>query len=118
MSHESENSGWPAEAGDRRALATEMEPPADLENRVVETLRNRGLIGANLSPVSRHVGWRAMRASLAAAACVALVAIGIFIGRNLQDRELPLAAALTGGETDLYALLLYETDGLRQSYGC
>lgn len=117
MSHESENSEWPEEAGDRKALPTEMEPPTGLEDRVVETLRRRGLIGADVTPVRQHLGWRTVRASLAAAACVALVAIGFFIGRSSQDSALSQTAALTRAATDLYALLLYETDGYDKPMG-
>ena len=111
MSHDSDNVEWPQEAGERGALPKEMQPPRELEERVVGTLMSRGLIAAQEKPVARPIAWRAVCASLAAAACTALVAIGFFLGRISGDVTPAPVTALTGSADDLYALLLYETAG-------
>ncbi|MBT8078591.1 MAG: hypothetical protein KJO31_08425 [Gammaproteobacteria bacterium] len=117
MSHESDNPKWPPEAGDPKTLPTEMQPPAGLEDRVVNALQERRLLDETTTTARQHVGWRAVRASLAAAACVALVAVGFFLGKAMENTVLPVTTTLTGGETDLYALLLYETDGYDRAIG-
>lgn len=90
-------------------LDRELSPPPALENRVVAALRDKDL----LLPGSRNLrfGWRVMRASLAAAACIGILGIGVLIGQAITP------AALTGAETDLYAVLLYETENYDRAEG-
>jgi hypothetical protein len=80
-----------------------MTPPDGLEDRVVEALEQRGLFGA---PMLRRP---ALRLALAAAAGVALLAFGITIGRFSVESQTP-GGTLTGAETDVYALLLFENE--------
>ena len=106
MSKDTDKRKWPADIGDPNSLPVEIEPPRALEDRVVNSLLERGLIKTS-RPSTRHgVGRRFARTFLAAATCVALVAIGVLIGRSSVS-DIP--GSLTGAETDLYALLLYET---------
>ncbi|MDX1517271.1 MAG: VOC family protein [Woeseiaceae bacterium] len=112
--NESDNGEWPAEAGPPGSLPTEIEPPKALEDRVVRSLIDQGLIERGPVATRRGIGWRAVRASLAAAACFALVGVGVWIGRGTGD---PVPTSLTGAETDLYALLLFETDGYDRPVG-
>lgn len=117
MNQESDHSEWPQEAGDRSLLPREMAPPDELENRVARSLLERGLIRADDPAAARRIGWRAMRASLAMAACVAFVAIGVVIGRTTIATGEQQLSPLTGAETDLYALLLYESEGYDRAVG-
>lgn len=94
-----------------RALAQEMTPPAGLEERVVASLSERGLLSDAGAPAPAAARWRA---PLAVAACLGLVALGMIIGRMTGS---PVPTSLTGAETDLYALLLYETDGYDRPSG-
>lgn len=116
MTHDTESGEWPQEAGDRDRLPTTTPPPLDVEDRVVETLLTRGLITSATAPTGRHLGWRVMRAALGVAASVVLVAAGVFIGR-MSAAGAPTASPLTGAEQDLYALLLYETEGYAPTTG-
>lgn len=93
-----------------------MEPPAHLEDRVVSELVRQGLIQANEKAAVQRSGWSIMRASLAAAACVGLLMVGVWIGRATAPGGFG-ASPLTGAETDLYALLLYETEGYVEPTG-
>ncbi len=107
MTKEIDKIDWPPAPGQRPELPGDAAPPDDLEDRIVAALNERGLLhDAARSPGSRP-GWRMMRASLATAACAALLAIGVLIGRHTTEPPL----SLTGAESDLYALLLFETDG-------
>lgn len=111
MSQETDKRKWPADMGDPESLPIEIEPPKALEDRVVNALLDRGLIRANRGSSRHSVGWRAVRASLAAATCVALVAVGVLIGRSSITDTTSSIATLTGAESNLYALLLFETPG-------
>lgn len=82
-------------------LSRDLDPPADLEDRVVTALDERRLLGGH----RRHGSTR--RLALAAAASVAILAIGVVLGRATAPSTAP-AGTLTGAETDVYALLLYE----------
>lgn len=95
-------------AAELAKLDREIAPPVELEDRVVGELSRRGLIGDG-HPEER-LGWRSMRAALAAAAAVAVLALGVLIGRVTQEPG-AVPGTLTGAENDLYALLLYETPG-------
>lgn len=113
MTHDPDNVEWPSEAGDRSRLAKEIESPPGLEDRIVNVLSSRGLIRRERSR-ARTLGWRGVQAALAAAACTALVAIGFFLGRITNDGP---GSVLTGSARDLYALLLYETEGYDRPTG-
>ncbi len=117
MTHDPENVEWPPEAGDRSRLPGEVEPPADLEDRVVNALSSRGLIERGPAEPARRPGWRGVRAALAAAACVALVAMGFLFGRISSDATIAPGTGLDGSARDLYALLLYETAGYDKPEG-
>lgn len=118
-------------------LPSEMAPPAQLEDRVVERLHARRLLRRTPIQKAPAPGWRIMRYALATAAGLALVAFGVLIGREdlltfpggsaaggeaaatasggleARDRNASgvLGGSLTGAENNLYALLLYETPG-------
>ena len=77
-----------------RRMASNDTPPAGLEDRVVQTLRRRGVLGG----VPRNQ--RLQRWALPAAAALAALAIGFALGR----RTAPAADA----GPPRYALLLYE----------
>ncbi|MBT8100106.1 MAG: hypothetical protein KJO82_10165 [Gammaproteobacteria bacterium] len=108
MSTDKQKPEWPAIAGDPDRLASEIKPPDRLEDELVGQLLNKGLIRAERSHHQRRSHWTAVRASLAAAASVALVAIGVWIGYEIQPSA--GAGSLTGAESNLYAFLLYETE--------
>ena len=107
---------WLSIAGDRESLAVEMEPPEALEQRTVDRLLERKLITRDAQKGRPYTGWHAVRASFAAAACIGLVALGVLIGR-MTDGTHVSPGVLTGAETDLYALLLYETDDYDRAEG-
>lgn len=78
----------------------EIEPPKDLEDRVVSALRHRGLLGAR--------GRRAARLPLAVAAAVVLLASGYVLG---AWHTRPRPAALPSEPR--FVLLLHETPSTR-----
>lgn len=110
MNHDSENGDSLAALGEPSSLPVEMEPPIALEDRVVNALVRRGMIRPDRPVTKYSLGWRAVRASLAAAACATILAVGVFIGRASTEQIPGSLTNLTGAETDLYALLLFETD--------
>lgn len=83
-------------------LRRDIAPPGDLEDRVVAALDERGLLDGGNRPGS--VVWRP---ALAAAASIAILVVGVVLGRVTAPATVP-AGTLTGAETDVYALLLYE----------
>jgi hypothetical protein len=92
-------------------LPAELEPPEGLEDRVVAELLSKNLLADVRSrPGSRNVVAPAVM-TLAASLLVGFVA-----GR--MTGQVPAGAAvLTGAEQDLYAVLLYETDGYDAAQG-
>lgn len=117
MSETPDDNGWPHVAADRESLPTEIPPPASLEDRTVDLLRQRGLLEDDRQGATSSTGWRSVRASFAIAACVAVLALGVVIGRMSAFAESTPAGTLTGAETDLYALMLYETSGYDRPSG-
>lgn len=111
MKDDANHIDWPPAPADRGKVAAELAPPAELEERVVANLKQRGLLAADGSeaPAADRRPVR-VRLSLASAACVVLLATGVVIGRQTAEAPRSLTA-LTGAEDDLYALLLYETSG-------
>lgn len=98
-----------------KQLPRGVEPPPALEDRTVAALQARGLLAgaehdqSEATPGGQPAGWRIMRYALATAAALALIAFGVLIGRAGLDAAPP--GTLTGAESNLYALLLYETPG-------
>lgn len=117
MSETPDDNGWPHSAADRDSLPTEIPPPASLEDRTVDLLRQRGLLEDERHGSTPSTGWRSVRASFAIAACVAVLALGVVIGRMSAFTDSTPAGSLTGAETDLYALMLYETSGYDRPSG-
>ena len=111
MSDNSDNDGWPELAAGRQLPPLEIRPPASLEDRTVDLLRQRGLLERDARKASHAYAWRGIRASFAVAACVALLALGVVLGRLSVGSDAPAGSPLTGAATDLYALMLYETRG-------
>ncbi|MDX1503542.1 MAG: hypothetical protein R3325_14375 [Thermoanaerobaculia bacterium] len=104
MSNDTHDPRGPAEGRELAALPLELDPPPGLEDRVAGSLAARGLLpGAD----RRRPGLPPLRAALAAAASLALLALGFVAGRALAPR--PAASAVPAGEPTRYALLLYET---------
>ena len=99
MNQSKDDQQWPEQAGNPRDLA-ELQPPIELEDSVVDALNERGL----LQPPTTD-NWRTLRFGMALAASLALVAIGYWLGQSSAGAP----GSLTGAETNLYALLLYET---------
>ncbi len=110
MSEKNKLRGWPPEVSQLEKLS-EVNPPADLEQQVVQELLDQKLIRSERLGDTTSLGWLTMRASLATAACIAFLAIGVLIGRSAVFGPSLPTAVLTGAETDLYALLLFETAG-------
>lgn len=102
---------WPRAAGDPALLARETPPPDGLEDRIAAELVDRRLIrpGSASRPVRQRQGHR----WLALAASLVFLLAGLLIGRMTA----PGGAVLTGADPDLYALLLFETDGYREPQG-
>lgn len=117
MSSDTEHVDWPTEAGDPRRLERERDPPPELEDRVVAALHRRGLLTGEPRTDGAGPGWRHVRLALAMAAGLLLFAGGAWVGRNTAPAAPVPAAALTGSATDLYALLLYETEGYDRPRG-
>lgn len=115
MSTDNEVPEWPNIAGDPSQLAKEITPPNRLEDATVGKLLNQGLISADQTRHERRSHWVGVRASLAAAASIALVGFGIWIGYEI--RPAVNEGTLTGAESNLYAFLLYETDGYDRAAG-
>jgi hypothetical protein len=92
MSPNDEDPGIPPPQLD--ALPREIEPPADLERRVVAALRR----GGHLAPRAR-----APRAWMATAAAAAIFAAGVLVGRTAPDPAPEPPAGLAQ-----FLLLLYE----------
>ena len=92
----------PEEADPLAALSREAEPPPELEQRVVATLRSRGLLGRRPGPGRRWV----LPAAMAAAA--GIFALGLLLGRRSVS---PGGSSLPGAPH--YVLLLYEDAGFR-----
>lgn len=115
MSTDKQEPDWPNVAGDPAHLATAIDPPDRLEDATVGKLLERGLIKAEPTRHQRRSHWVAVRASLAAAASIALVGIGIWIG--YETKPTVAAGTLTGAESNLYAFLLYETEGYDRAAG-
>lgn len=90
-------------------LNKSLDPPPCLEERVVAALQQQALLRPARS--GTHFSWLTVRAALVAAACMAILAVGILIGRNTVGGLDAALAALIGNETDLYAVMLYETTG-------
>ena len=86
------------------SLPREIEPPPDLEDRVADTLKSRGLLGAGAARAASR--WRI---PLAAAASVALLAMGVLIGRATVEPGIQ-GGTVTGTDSNVYALLLFEND--------
>lgn len=109
MKEDFENEDMPPRPDSLDSLSREMSPPAHLEGRIVGALKKAGALSDEhakrpLSPV-----WLSLRVSLAAAACVVLFAAGVLLGRSNNEVIDSTLASLIGNETDLYAVLLYET---------
>lgn len=117
MSEIPDDNGWPRIAADRDSLPTEIPPPASLEDRTVDLLRQRGLLEASRHHPAPSAGWRRLRASLAVAAGVAVLSLGVVIGRMSVLVNPAPGGVLTGAEQGLYALLLYETSGYDRPSG-
>ena len=117
MSRDSDHQREPWEAGKREALPIETKPPAELEDRVVESLLRRNLIRPSSRQLAIAPGARVWGTLLKTAACFALVAMGVVIGRMSLAGGPTAPAALSGAETDLYAFLLYETAGYDRPLG-
>ncbi len=84
------------------SLERETQPPDGLEDRVVQALQDRGLLGARaLRPSSP---WRL---PLAAAAAIAVLTVGVLIGRTTAPSGFT-DGTVTGMENNVYALLLFE----------
>lgn len=86
------------------SLDREIDPPADLEDRVVRALAERHLLDER--GIRRSHRWRT---PLAAAASIALMALGVAIGRATVEDGIP-GGTVTGTSTDVYALLLFENE--------
>lgn len=87
------------------SLPGELEPPASLEDQVVGRLKDKRLLGPGAARVGHN--WNM---PFLAVACVSMLAIGVLLGRaSLPGTAVP-AGTLTGAETDVYALLLYENE--------
>lgn len=108
MNQTNDPRNWPKEAGPARELV-EIEPPPGLEAKVVDALKDRGMLDDPPTDA-----WRPLRIGIALAASLALVALGFLIGRHSGD---PIPGSLTGAETSLYALLLYETPDFDRAQG-
>lgn len=117
MSETPDENDWPRNAALRSSLPVEIDPPASLEDRTVGLLRRRGLLETARARAAVTNGWRGVRASFAIAACVAVLALGVVLGRMSVYTESPVPGTLTGAETDLYALLLFETRGYDRPSG-
>jgi hypothetical protein len=87
------------------ALPSEMEPPPEIEERVVSVLKQRGLIGASRGPSHRAPWWQ-----LAAAALIA--ATLTWFGRGLIEPTAPPADAPVIAQQE-YLLLLNEPEALQ-----
>lgn len=109
MNEDTTDNIWPPEAGSPDALSRTMDPPTHLEDHVVNALRQQGLLQKTDESEPRHLGWLTVRVALAAAVCLAFLAVGVLIGRSPDGSIDNVLASLLGDETDLYAVLLYET---------
>ena len=91
-----------------RELPREVEPPADLEDRLVASLRDRGLIEDSALPVEsgRRVGAGGARWAMAAGLMIA--ALGGWVGRGLMD-----AAPTSKVGSKEYLVLFAEPNGLQ-----
>ena len=78
-----------------------------MEDKVVKELLAEGLIQRHRASSGTGSSWRSIPTPVALAAGILLMVVGFGIGR-LGGGESP--ATLTGAETDLYALLLFETE--------
>jgi hypothetical protein len=87
-----------AEQRELRAWRRDQAPPPELEQRVVDGLRQRGLLGRPLPPSA------ARRSLLTGIAIAAIFILGVWLGRALPDRPAPAAGAR-------FILLLYEDEG-------
>ena len=91
------------------SLATEHRPPPELEGRVLESLRSRGLIGRTSRPLRTP---RAAPATLAAIAALVLLALALGWGLGVRSAaSAALAPAAVAGED--WMLLLYEDGSYR-----
>ncbi len=118
MKDDSHDAGGPPQSGELSSLPREMQPPPELERKVMEELRRRGLIGTASQPRSRSgQPFAALaRTGLAAAASLVLVAVGFLLGRATAP-ELPAPGAAQTQRPTLYALSLFETDGFQRAEG-
>lgn len=91
------------------SLQREVDPPLHLEDRVVATLKKEGLLQGVRQEKPMSMAWLSLRVSLAAAACLVLFAAGVLLGRSGNSTIDSTLSSLIGNETDLYAVLLYET---------
>lgn len=102
-------SGAPAEGVPD--LPREIDPPPELEDRVVAELDRRGLLAAGAAPRTTL-----RRNLLAVAASIALLVVGFLAGRATVPAPGEGSGAAAVAERR-YALLLYETDGYRAASG-
>ncbi len=72
------------------SLPRERIPPPDLEERTVRALRKRGLVGRRRSPWGPSRAWIA---ASAAAAGIALFAVGLAVGQSMGARQTAEALA-------------------------
>ncbi|NNF26959.1 MAG: hypothetical protein HKN73_07065, partial [Gemmatimonadetes bacterium] len=79
----------PQERREFEALATELDPPIELEDQVVSALQRRGLLDREVRG-GPSIGFGAR--ALALAACVACLVVGIGVGRTTVQPGLPRAS--------------------------
>lgn len=108
MNKDFENENMPPKPDFLDALQQEITPPSHLQGRVVSALKREGLLPEEQKqPLS--MAWLSLRVTLAAAACLFVFTAGVLLGRSDNVAIDSALSSLIGNETDLYAVLLYET---------
>jgi hypothetical protein len=97
----------PAERAEFEALPRERLPGRLLEERTVQTLRSRGLLGHPVRALSTRISWLAA----ALAASIALFVSGVAVGQWLGTRTVAESMAVTQQQTTMQAAAAVQRAG-------